>query len=170
MTMWRTQLAQNCKKGDAQAGFHGSAAIWKSYGNKFVWNFRAFPLFCQIPVRLGSYVDIHIYTCTYTYIWSTHNHTHVYTCAYIYTHIHVLTPIPVSIYKNAHRAKSIYHHSRVNSVRNIQCLTPRRWHRLIICVKKCPWSNSYRHMKWTRRHEFKSWTSVPYSQLTLCAK
>ena len=22
----------------------------------------------------------------------------------------------------------------------------------------CPWCNGYRHRKWTRRHEFKSWT------------
>ncbi len=22
---------------------------------------------------------------------------------------------------------------------------------------RCPWCNGYRHWKWTRRHEFKSW-------------
>ena len=24
----------------------------------------------------------------------------------------------------------------------------------------CPWCNGYRHRKWTRRHEFKSWTRL----------
>ena len=27
-------------------------------------------------------------------------------------------------------------------------------------VKKCPWCNGYRRRKWTRRHEFKSWTRL----------
>ena len=25
---------------------------------------------------------------------------------------------------------------------------------------KCPWCNGYRRRKWTRRHEFKSWTRL----------
>ena len=25
---------------------------------------------------------------------------------------------------------------------------------------RCPWCNGYRHRKWTRRHEFKSWTKL----------
>ena len=27
-------------------------------------------------------------------------------------------------------------------------------------ARKCPWCNGYRHRKWTRRHEFKSWTRL----------
>ncbi len=26
--------------------------------------------------------------------------------------------------------------------------------------KRCPWCNGYRRRKWTRRHEFKSWTRL----------
>ena len=26
--------------------------------------------------------------------------------------------------------------------------------------RRCPWCNGYRRKKWTRRHEFKSWTSL----------
>ena len=29
----------------------------------------------------------------------------------------------------------------------------------IILHRRCPWCNGYRHRKWTRRHEFKSWTT-----------
>ena len=27
-------------------------------------------------------------------------------------------------------------------------------------VRRCPWCNGYRRRKWTRRHEFKSWTKL----------
>ena len=27
-------------------------------------------------------------------------------------------------------------------------------------TRRCPWCNGYRRRKWTRRHEFKSWTSL----------
>ena len=26
--------------------------------------------------------------------------------------------------------------------------------------RRCPWCNGYRRRKWTRRHEFKSWTRL----------
>ncbi len=29
-----------------------------------------------------------------------------------------------------------------------------------IRIRRCPWCNGYRHRKWTRRHEFKSWTRL----------
>ena len=28
------------------------------------------------------------------------------------------------------------------------------------CKRRCPWCNGYRCSKWTRRHEFKSWTRL----------
>ena len=28
------------------------------------------------------------------------------------------------------------------------------------CLRRCPWCNDYRHRKWTRWHEFKSWTRL----------
>ena len=28
------------------------------------------------------------------------------------------------------------------------------------CFRRCPWYNGYRRRKWTRRHEFKSWTKL----------
>ena len=31
---------------------------------------------------------------------------------------------------------------------------------IYICKKRCPWCNGYRRRKWTRRHEFKSWTRL----------
>ena len=31
---------------------------------------------------------------------------------------------------------------------------------LKISYKTCPWCNGYRRRKWTRRHEFKSWTRL----------
>ena len=30
----------------------------------------------------------------------------------------------------------------------------------VITVWRCPWCNCYRRRKWTRRHEFKSWTRL----------
>ena len=27
-------------------------------------------------------------------------------------------------------------------------------------IGRCSWCNGYRHWKWTRRHEFKSWTRL----------
>ena len=30
----------------------------------------------------------------------------------------------------------------------------------ILCFGRCPWCNGYRRRKWTRRHEFKSWTRL----------
>ena len=33
-------------------------------------------------------------------------------------------------------------------------------HLLMVITVICPWSNGYRHRKWTRRHEFKSWTRL----------
>ena len=29
-----------------------------------------------------------------------------------------------------------------------------------VCNWRCPWCNGYRRRKWTRRHEFKSWTRL----------
>ena len=29
-----------------------------------------------------------------------------------------------------------------------------------IQIRRCPWCNCYRRRKWTRRHEFKSWTKL----------
>ena len=39
------------------------------------------------------------------------------------------------------------------------------WDQIIIIIittliRKCPWCNGYRRRKWTRRHEFKSWTRL----------
>ena len=31
---------------------------------------------------------------------------------------------------------------------------------IVSCVWRCPWCNCYRRNKWTRRHEFKSWTRL----------
>ena len=34
--------------------------------------------------------------------------------------------------------------------------------------EKCPWCNGYRRRKWTRRHEFKSWTDcISHSTKTI---
>ena len=33
-------------------------------------------------------------------------------------------------------------------------------HLAIINLFQCPWCNGYRRRKWTRRHEFKSWTKL----------
>ena len=36
-----------------------------------------------------------------------------------------------------------------------------RIYRLYLCRgRRCPWCNGYLHWKWTRRHEFKSWTRL----------
>ena len=35
---------------------------------------------------------------------------------------------------------------------------PERFHHSLLW--RCPWCNSYRRRKWTRRHEFKSWTRL----------
>ena len=32
--------------------------------------------------------------------------------------------------------------------------------------RRCPWCNGYRRRKWTRRHEFKSWTTDYISHST----
>ena len=29
-----------------------------------------------------------------------------------------------------------------------------------VVISRCPWCNGYRHRKWTRWHEFKSWTRL----------
>ena len=31
---------------------------------------------------------------------------------------------------------------------------------IYIYIRRCPWCKGYRHRKWTRRHEFKSWTRL----------
>ena len=36
----------------------------------------------------------------------------------------------------------------------------KKFPRTIKKVIKCPWCNGYRRRKWTRRHEFKSWTRL----------
>ena len=39
--------------------------------------------------------------------------------------------------------------------------------RLIIIEWRCPWCNGYRRRKWTRRHEFKSWTRLSAFHIAL---
>ena len=34
-------------------------------------------------------------------------------------------------------------------------------------ISLCPWCNGYCHRKWTRRHEFKSWTKLIAFHLAL---
>ena len=36
----------------------------------------------------------------------------------------------------------------------------RHWMPSRALIKRCPWCNCYRLRKWTRRHEFKSWTRL----------
>ena len=37
----------------------------------------------------------------------------------------------------------------------------------ILSSRRCPWYNGYRHRKWTRRHEFKSWTRLTAFHIAL---
>ena len=32
--------------------------------------------------------------------------------------------------------------------------------KIYIFIRRCPWCNGYHHRKWTRQHEFKSWTRL----------
>ena len=34
-------------------------------------------------------------------------------------------------------------------------------------IRKCPWYNGYHRRKWTRRHEFKSWTRLTAFHIAL---
>ena len=75
-------------------------------------------------------ISIYIYIHTNT----THIHTHKYTRTYIHTHTHIFIYIQIHTY--------IY---------------DRGWE---VYPQLCPWCNCHRRRKWTRRHEFKSWTRL----------
>ena len=46
-----------------KAGFHGRAAIWKPFKNRFVWKYHVFPLFCPNPIYIYIYVCVCVCAC-----------------------------------------------------------------------------------------------------------
>ena len=100
--------------------------------------------------RRSLYIYIYIYIYLYIYgfcVWYTRVYIYIYICTHIYTRAHTfkcIRGVLVTIEGN------VYSDQRSNLDKAI-CIS---------YIGRCPWCNGYRRRKWTRRHEFKSWTRL----------
>ena len=120
-----------------------------------------------IYIYIYIYIYVHLWRCVsiintkykssnkYVYLWYICVCTHIY--IYIYIYIYTSTDRSVSFYQNS----SVW----------LDRLDSRSWDRnpvysnaiyiyiyIYIYSFICPWCNDYGRRKWTRQHEFKTWT------------
>ena len=55
---------------------------------------------------------------------------------------------------------SVLFNEKIFKIRKRKSKVPHSKGKVSLFVRRCPWCNGYRLRKWTRRHEFKSWTRL----------
>ena len=116
-----------------------------------IWNLIPRPNLTHLATYICVYMCVCIYRCVCV---RTHVRGRIY--IYIYTHAHMYGCAHIRVYTCM--CKYLTH-----SVTYTWCLNIHEIHVTAnnsIMPWRCPWCNCYRRRKWTRRHEFKSWTRL----------
>ena len=107
-------------------------SITNTFPEFFIYTYMYLSTDIHINIHMYIYIYIYIYICVYTSIYM-YIYTYIYAYIYIYICMHMHIYVYIDIYIHVY----IYTH-----------------------IYRCPCCNVYNRRKWTRRHEFKSWTRL----------